>query len=156
VQAAIAAAFAWKVPDPILDATHAKVARTHHKQQPNDRLQVFHGGATVDLRGGSFLVNTTLWLGTGLDVRVCCGSLLASAAFPQFAADGTTPMFMVAGSSSEDKLEGLTLHDVFFDCNRRAAGVQQPYPHLTPLDPPPHPPPPPPLQGLTFLDVFLL
>lgn len=107
VQAALDAAFAWTAPDPILAALNG--------------TKLFHGGAAVDLGGGTYRVAKPLRLGSGLSLRLCCGSLLADgAAFPD---DGASFMLANDAGSGEDQLEGLAVHDVFFDCNRRAAGA---------------------------------
>ena len=60
VQAALDAAFAWTAPDPILDALNG--------------TKLFHGGAAVDLGGGTYRVAKPLRLGSGLSLRLCCGS----------------------------------------------------------------------------------
>jgi hypothetical protein len=66
----------------------------------------------VDLQGGTYRVNSTLWLGKGLTFRLCCGGLVASDTFPD--AD-----FMIAGGGG---LEGVTIHDVAIDMMRKGKG----------------------------------
>ena len=73
-----------------------------------------HGGATVDLQGGRYAVNGTLWLGSGENVRMCCGSLLASADFQDDSA------FLLSGGHA---LQALSIIDVEFDMQRRGAGA---------------------------------
>jgi|EP01047_Picozoa_sp_COSAG01_P047128 hypothetical protein len=94
LQQAISSAFRWTVPDPTNGSKP-----THN--------------SVVDLQGGTYLINNTLWLGQGLTFRMCCGALLASEAFPDAA-------FMI---STGGATEGVTIHDVSFDLNRRGTGA---------------------------------
>ena len=94
LQRAVSAAFAWTAPDPTVGA------KTTHN-------------SVVDLQGGTYLINSTIWLGKGLTFRMCCGGLLAADSFP----DGD---FMISAGGA---LEGITIHDMQFDLNRRGSGA---------------------------------
>ena len=67
----------------------------------------------VDLGGGTYRINNTLWLGKGLTFRLCCGGLIAGASFPDDA-------FAISGGG---QLEGVTIHDVAFDMMRKGQGA---------------------------------
>ena len=74
-----------------------------------------HGGATVDLRGGAYRVSTPLWVGGthGGGMRVCCGALLAAAAFPRSA------FILNVGEHTED----TTFEDLQLDCAQTGGGL---------------------------------
>ena len=74
-----------------------------------------HGGATVDLRGGEFLVSSALWVGPGGGSRVCCGALRAAPSFPR---DG-----FLLNVASKDVIEDTTLEDLQLDCAQTGGGI---------------------------------
>jgi len=95
LQAAVDAAFAVVMPD-----------RWSHASKPV-RNTVVHLG------GGTYRTSGTIWLGTGLTFRLCCGGLFAGG---DFAADA----FMVSGGPG---LEGVSITDVSFDLMRKGQGA---------------------------------
>ena len=72
-----------------------------------------HGGATVDLGGGEYKISTTLKLSSGGGgLRLCCGALRASSAFPPAG-------FLLSLDGGED----TTLEDLQLDSAQRGGGV---------------------------------
>lgn len=94
-QAAVNAAFKWAVPGAFISNSTS------------------HGGVVVDLQGGEYLLNTPIYLGTGGNVRICCGSLRAAHSFPINA-------FLLSG---HHPLEDITFENLLLDCQRTGGAI---------------------------------
>jgi len=90
-----------------VDAAYARIAQGSLIGGSPD-----HGGATVHLGGGEFLVSKAIWFGKGGNVRLCCGTIRASPSFP--AAD-----HVLRAQNGED----LTVDNLMIDCNHTGGGL---------------------------------